>query len=155
MQLPVAVRRLAFRFAYRVLRVVWFLTRPSKSGVKCLLTDGDLVLLVRHTYGHRVWDLPGGSIKRNEPPLSAARREMSEELGIVDADWVAVGEIHGTLDSRLDTLHCYRAELSKPTIKIDPGELAAASWFRRGELPQDVGPYVARIMARALGSEAH
>ena len=43
------------------------------------------MLLVRHTYGPRAWDLPGGAIKRGEPPIDAARREMDEELGLDDA----------------------------------------------------------------------
>jgi len=81
-ELPVAVRRPAYRAAYRVLQVWWFVTRPQKSGVKCVLTDGEQVLLVRHTYGRRYWDVPGGSVKRGEPPLRAARREMREELGV-------------------------------------------------------------------------
>ena len=40
------------RIAYAGLRTYWFLApAPSVVGVKCVLTDGDDVLLVRHTYG--------------------------------------------------------------------------------------------------------
>ena len=78
---PVAVpvtltlRRLGYRMAYRVLQVFWFVRRPPKEGVKCLVTCRDRVLLVRHTYGSRAWDVPGGAIKRGEPPLAAAHRD--------------------------------------------------------------------------------
>ncbi len=152
MQLPVAVRRPLYRVGYRILQLIWFVRRPDKNGVKCVLTDGDRVLLVRHTYGHREWDLPGGAMKRHEPPLSAARREMAEELGIDEANWISLGELHVTMDHRNDTLHCFRAELSSPEITIDEGELATARWFSRKALPPDLGMFVIPIVARVPDS---
>jgi 8-oxo-dGTP pyrophosphatase MutT (NUDIX family) len=143
------LRRLGYRLAYRGLQVFWFVARPSKRGVKCLVTDHDRVLLVRHTYGNRSWDLPGGSIKRRESPLSAARREMREELGLDGVEWVGIGEVHGRVDRRHDTIHCFSAELSDPKLTVDWGELAATAWFARDELPEDLGPYVRPAMARA------
>jgi|SRR5450755_1080627 ADP-ribose pyrophosphatase YjhB (NUDIX family) len=146
--LPIALRRLGYRTAYRGLQLFWFVARPSKSGVKCVLTDGDRILLVRHTYGHRDWDLPGGALKRNEQPLSGARREMGEELAIGSAEWTALGELRGTVDRRRDTVHCFQAKLAAPTITIDRGELATAKWFPRTQLPPDLGPYVVPIVSR-------
>ena len=132
-----------------MLQVFWFVARPTKHGVKCVVTDHDRVLLVRHTYGSRAWDLPGGSIKRRESPRSAARREMTEELGLDGADWSDIGELQGRVDHRRDTIHCFRVELSEPTLRIDQVELAAAGWFDRNQLPAEVGPYVDEIMERA------
>jgi 8-oxo-dGTP pyrophosphatase MutT (NUDIX family) len=147
------VRRLAYRTAYRVLRLIWLVRRPAKVGVKCLLVNDDRILLVRHTYGDRVWDLPGGALKRREQPLNAARREMREELGIEEASWTSLGAIQGSVHHRRDTIHCYGAELTAPSVTLDLGELAAAQWFGRSELPPDVGPYVAPIIARAPAIE--
>jgi 8-oxo-dGTP pyrophosphatase MutT (NUDIX family) len=115
-----------------------------------VLTDGERVLLVRHTYGHRGWDLPGGSVKRNETPETAARREMHEELGLSIEDWQPLGEFAVTVDRHLDHVNCFQAELSGATLTIDPGELEAASWFPSRELPTDLGSYARRILARAL-----
>jgi 8-oxo-dGTP pyrophosphatase MutT (NUDIX family) len=145
----VTLRRLGYRFAYRLLQVFWFVTRPTKRGVKCVVTDRDRVLLVRHTYGRRSWDFPGGSMKRREPPLAAARREMTEELGLDGADWDPIGELHGRLDRRHDTIHCFRVELYEPDLTLDLGELATARWFGRDALPDDLGPYVDEIIAWA------
>ncbi len=149
MQLPVPIRRIAYRCAYRVLQLIWFFWRPHKHGVKCVLTADDRILLVRHTYGRRSWDLPGGAVKRHEPPAQAARREMQEELGLGSVDWTKIGELRGTVDHRRDTIHCFRAEMTAPTLTIDRGELAAAKWFSRTELPADLGPYVIPVVARA------
>lgn len=148
MRLPIALRRLGYRLAYRALRVYWFLLRPKLSGVKCVLTDRDEVLLVRHTYGPRVWELPGGAIKRREPPLSAARREIAEELGVSIDDWHSLGAVAVTFDHRTDHVHCFQAELPTRELTIDRGEIAAAAWFPRAGLPPDLGRYAGRIMAR-------
>src|SRR5437588_13105692 len=88
--LPIPLRRLGYKAAYAGLRAWWLVRHPRVSGVKCVLTQGDLVLLVRHTYGHRGWDLPGGSMKRGESPESAARREIGEELGLGIDDWALI-----------------------------------------------------------------
>jgi 8-oxo-dGTP pyrophosphatase MutT (NUDIX family) len=147
-KLPVPLRRLGYRCAYALLRVYWFLFRPTMTGVKCVLTDGDQVLLVRHTYGPRGWDLPGGSVKSGEEPASAAQREMYEELGVSVDRWRMIGELNVVIDYRRDDLHCFQAELQSPLVNIDRGELSAASWFRRTELPR-VGPHTRRILALA------
>ncbi len=147
--LTLRIRRLGYRLAFRGLQVFWFVARPHKEGVKCLITDRDRVLLVRHTYGRRSWDVPGGSIKRRESPLSAAHREMSEELGLSGAPWAEIGQVRGQLDHRRDTIYCFRAELSAPVLTLDRGELETARWFSRAHLPDDLAPYVDEIVASA------
>ncbi len=146
MKLPVPARRIVYRWGFRVLRVVWMISRPQIEGVKCVITDGDKVLLVRHTYGRHRWDLPGGRIERQESPLAAAGREMHEELGLVEVAWAALGQLRVTVDRRRDTLHLFGAELRAPAIAIDRGELAAVRWFPRTELPGDLAPHVRTIL---------
>jgi 8-oxo-dGTP diphosphatase len=145
----VPVRRLGYRLAYRILQVVWLITRPSQTGVKCLLSHGDQILLVRHTYGDRGWDLPGGMVKRGEHPETTARREMEEELGVQPQRWTDLGLMIGSLDHRRDTIHLYGAELDAPALTIDPGELHVAQWFAPGQLPQ-MRPLGAQILRHAL-----
>jgi 8-oxo-dGTP pyrophosphatase MutT (NUDIX family) len=148
-ELTLPLRRLGYRVAYAGLRGYWFLARPETNGVKCVLTDGEKVLLVRHTYGPRVWDLPGGSVKAGESPADTATREMREELGLdVDA-WQQLGELMIGIDHRRDHVHCFHAELySPPELKLDLGELSAAQWFDRRMLPK-LGRYTEQILALA------
>lgn len=148
MQAPLAPRRLGYRVAYRLLRVYWVIVRPHSKGVKCVLTSRDRVLLVRHTYGERAWELPGGSLRRNEPPVSAARREVHEELGLTIDEWRSLGEVGARMNRRAVTLHCFQAELAPPAVELDRGELAIAGWFPRRQLPADLGRYVRPILAR-------
>ena len=149
MPLSIRVRRVGYRIAFRLLRIHWLLFRPAVRGVKCLLTDGELVLLVRHTYGDRRWDLPGGTLHRHEQPEAAARREMAEELGVSIPSWTSLGELHDRVDHRRDELHCFQAEVHEPEIKLDLGELSVALWFPRHHLPGQLARYVRPILARS------
>jgi 8-oxo-dGTP pyrophosphatase MutT (NUDIX family) len=146
--LPIPARRFGYRFAYVALRTWWFVRRPKVSGVKCVLTDGSSVLLVRHTYGPRGWDLPGGSIKHGESADHTARREMKEELGVAIDDWRLIGRFSLQIAHREDQLHVFHAELSGQAIALDFGELETAQWFDLNDLPSDSSRYVRPILAR-------
>jgi 8-oxo-dGTP pyrophosphatase MutT (NUDIX family) len=114
--------------------------KPALHGVKCVLVDSNRVLLVRHSYGPREWDLPGGGLKRNEAPLTAARREIREELG------VDIGDVLSRFQRTKSTMYCFRAELHDPQITLDRGELMAARWFALDELPPNLAGHVAPIL---------
>lgn len=145
----VPLRRAGYRVAYRILQALWFLRRPRIEGVKCLLRSGDHVLLVRHTYGPPVWDLPGGGVKRGEDPLAAARREMAEELGLMDADWRPAGTVTGRQNFRHDTVHGFTAELSSLDLVPNLAELASVRWFLRCALPPGLGFYARAFLLGA------
>jgi 8-oxo-dGTP pyrophosphatase MutT (NUDIX family) len=144
--LSIRLRRAGYRLAYRLLTIWWFVRRPTAQGVKCVLTNGPEVLLVRHTYGPAVWDLPGGSLKRGEQSLSAAEREMAEELGIQGADWRGAGTIRGRQSFRRDTIHCFAAELQSRAIAPNEAELAQTRWFAWSALPDRLGTYAAAVL---------
>jgi 8-oxo-dGTP pyrophosphatase MutT (NUDIX family) len=146
------LRRVAFRVGYHVLRVWWFVRRPQHRGAKCVITRGDDVLLIRHTYGPRdQWDLPGGGVHRRERPRDAARRETREELGVDLSEWRALGDLFERIDFKHDTLCCFHAAVDGLDLNLDlaAGEIAEAAWFPRQRLPMPVGKYVPRIIARA------
>lgn len=149
MRLPLKARRAAIRCAYAGLRVYWFVLRPQMSGVKCVITNGDDVLLVRHTYGNRSWDLPGGTVRRRERPLDTARREMHEEIGRRIEDWVHLGEFHVATNHHRDNLNLFHGRLSDRRIELDDTELAESGWFPRDALPPELGRFVRAIIARA------
>jgi len=53
-------------------------TRGTTLGVRVLASDGEQVLLVRHSYVSG-WHLPGGAVDPHETAEAAAIRELSEE----------------------------------------------------------------------------
>ena len=145
----IRARRLAYRFAAQLLRFLRPLVPIDWGGVKCVLTDGDRVLLVRHTYGTRQWDLPGGGRHRRERSLDAARREIREELGLEIDDWRALGQLHARTERHRQTIDVYGATLSSPTLRLDLAELQVAAWFGRDRLPPDTATFVVPILAGA------
>ena len=144
-----------YRVAYQLARVYWFVARPKKSGVKCLITRGDEVLLVRHTYGNRrEWELPGGAIKRRELPLDAARRETLEELGLSISDWSALGDFFAKYEHRKDTMYCFHAVVGDVTPAADRIEIAQVRWFPAAALPTYTGRFVRRILSMSEAAAA-
>jgi 8-oxo-dGTP pyrophosphatase MutT (NUDIX family) len=140
---------MGYQLAYRVLKVFWLIARPSQRGVKCLLCHGGEILLVRHTYGSRGWDLPGGMVRRGEHPAATARREMREELGVAPRRWTDLGSVQASVDHRHDTIHVFGAELSTRALTVDRAELDVAQWFTPEQLPP-MRPLGAQILRHAL-----
>lgn len=66
------------------------------AGAALVLRDSsDRVLIVQPQYRHDTWEIPGGGLDPGEHPLQTAKREVTEELGIVmepgrllAVDWV-------------------------------------------------------------------
>jgi 8-oxo-dGTP diphosphatase len=57
--------------------------RRAHLGVGAVIFDRNGgVLLVRHSYGRRGWELPGGGRQPNESIEHAVLREVREELGV-------------------------------------------------------------------------
>ncbi len=154
----IAARRLAYRAAYVVLGVWWFVRRPHTRGVKLIVRDGDDVLFVRHTYGRRAaWELPGGGLKHGEAPLDAARREAEEELGLRIDAWTAGGQIVAT-DRATAHLSCFTAVYDHRPLRVDRGEIAEVRWAPQDAPPQPLGPHATEILClpgvRRVGSPA-
>ena len=146
MGLTVTLKRLAYRLAFRVLQVRWALARPVTEGVKCLVCDGERVLLVRHTYGPRAWDLPGGRGRRGEDPLATARREMEEELGLGDARWTARGTLRGRTYGRC----CGKKDFRM--LEEWSAELGRLVPVKQVTLPVPADSPAAEGLARMMGS---
>ncbi|MDQ3849786.1 MAG: NUDIX hydrolase [Actinomycetota bacterium] len=141
-----AIGAFGYRMALVLLRAWWVVRRPRSSGVRCVLRLGDAVLLVRHTYGDDRWMLPGGRMRRGEPPAAAAEREMRDELGVACSGWRHLGCVparrryrRGSRDDefRRHTTHYVEATVSAPDVRPRRVELRDTGWFDPGTLPED------------------
>lgn len=140
-------RRLAYRCAFRLLQVWWFVRRPQTYGVKLVVCHEDRVLFVRHTYGRRQeWELPGGGRHRGEAALAAATREGREELGLVLEDWEPVGVLHSE-DFANAELTVLATAVPGPGVATDPGEIADVRWAPVEDPPLPLGRHAGDILA--------
>lgn len=152
---PVPVRRVAYRVAHRLLRVYWRFARPHTRGVKCVVREGDAVVFVRHAYGdRRLWELPGGGIKRGEEPRAAAAREAREELGVDLDDWRPLGTVLARRHGRRTTISCFEGRPGGRAIVMDEGELRDARWCPPDDAPEPLGLDARMVLRDVLGLRA-
>lgn len=133
----------------------WWLARPTVIGVRTIVLDGDdRVLLVRHTYGHRAWYLPGGGAKRGETLAQAAARELEEETGVeVEPDSMdLLGVFTNLRQHKTDHIAVFVARSGTWEDKAHgAAEIAERGFFKLSELPEGTSPGTRRRLDDVAG----
>ncbi len=150
--LPARLHRALMPLAERARDRWWRWRGKPIEGVSVVITDrAGNILLVRHSYGHDVWSLPGGGLKSGEDPTKAAQREALEEVGIELDGVVAIGPLQETLRGLPHTLHLFSATCDAQPIP-DQREIIEARFFARDALPERLG---LRAKRRIAAWQAH
>jgi 8-oxo-dGTP pyrophosphatase MutT (NUDIX family) len=123
--------RVAYRGAYRMMRVYWAVMRPQVHGALVAIWNNGEVLLVKNSYV-RYWSLPGGYVHRGETGRAAAIRELIEETGIR----AGASELRLALDQqhlwegKREHIEIFELDVTtRPTIKVDNREVVQATFF--------------------------
>ena len=129
-----ALQRSAFRLAARAIAVYNRAFHPRVYGACAIVRLDERILIVHSTY-QRSWSLPGGRVKRGEPPERAARRELREETGIVAGALRALGELDVAHSNVHDHVSFFELRLeAEPELHCDGIEIAEARFATRDEL---------------------
>lgn len=106
-----------------------------REAVRALVIDPDeRVLLVRFEFPAATrWALPGGGLEAGEAHVDALRRELAEELGLVDPEigpqiWHRlhiVPFINGQFDGQREQIHLVRSEAFEPAPQLSWAQLNA------------------------------
>lgn len=127
--------------------------RRAHLGVAAVIFDRDgRVLLVRHSYGQRGWELPGGGRQPKESLEQAVLRELREELGVeaVRPELRAVYYERG-----VDQHHfAFRCELPDG---VDPkprsAEIMACGYWPVDALPRPINDFTIQRIRDAQSKE--
>ena len=128
---------------------------PAVGAASVITNDIGQVLLVRHGYGERNWELPGGGGEPGESAEETAIREAREEVGASlrierltgvywEPDFVdGAGAHHFVFKARLSG--------TSPAPRVtDAKEITACGWFDPSALPSPMSDFTERRIADAF-----
>lgn len=145
--------RLAYRSAYKAMRVYWKIVKPLKHGALVAIWHRDRILLVKNSYVD-YYSLPGGYVRKHERSEEAAARELREELSLrIDPAELSLNtdETHDW-EGRRDHVVIFDLELDEPpTVQVDNREVVAAEFVSKNEaLHRNLFPPLRRHIERRL-----
>lgn len=84
---------------------------PGAGLVIPFLSDDKVVMIeqLRPVIGAYMYELPAGTLKRNESPLACCRREIVEETGYSAAKFKFLGAIYPVPGYSTEKIHIYAA----------------------------------------------
>jgi 8-oxo-dGTP pyrophosphatase MutT (NUDIX family) len=133
--------------------------RPEQ-GVAVFLFDAQRRLLMereyRHALGQVVWQIPGGLIDEDEPPLESAIRELREETGYAGREWVELGEFYdnpGLGNARSILFMAQVTPTDATTTEWDDAEAIEMEWVTMEWLREAIqrGEIIERVVLSGLG----
>ena len=110
---------------------------PGAVAIIPLISKDRVVLVRQYRYatGRYLWELPAGTLGKNESPLSCAKRELEEETGFVAVRTKKIMEFYTCPGFCTEKMHLYLAENLRPTTqKLDPDEKITYKTFSRPEI---------------------
>lgn len=148
--------RLAYRGAYRLMRLYWSVRHPTTHGALVAVWHAEQVLLVRNSYVC-YFTLPGGYIRRGETGERAARRELFEEVGIaVGSDELRLAlDVTHPWEGKQDHVQIFEIVVpDRPSVRVDHREVVAAELLDplealRRDLFPPLGDYLRQRLAAA------
>lgn len=150
-----ACYRLAYRSAYKAMRVYWKLLRPLKHGALVAIWHDDRILLLRNSYVD-YYSLPGGYVRKHERSDEAAARELFEELSlVVEPNRLRLNtDVTHDWEGRRDHVVIFDLELDEPPeVRVDNREVVAAEFVpATNALDRNLFPPLRRHIERRLQS---
>jgi len=109
-------------------------TGPFSIGVGGIVIHEERVLLVKVTYGHQGWILPGGYVRPTETIGDAVKREVLEETGLLAEPLELVSVRSRITGGRNDLYVAFLMKVVGGDLKPDGKEIAEARYFTLAEM---------------------
>lgn len=107
---------------------------PFTIGVGGIVFHERRVLLVKVSYGHQGWILPGGYVRQTETIGDAVRREVLEETGLVVEPLQLVSVRSRIREGRNDVYVTFLVKVIGGELKPDGKEVLEARFFTLSEM---------------------
>lgn len=129
---------------------------PFTIGVGGVIISDSKALLVKLTYGHQGWIIPGGYVKSTETIGGAIRREVYEETGLEVQPSQIVSVRSRVNQGRCDVYVAFLVKVLGGEIRADGEEISDIKYFALSEMEgrQDVPKLNTWIVRRALQASA-
>ncbi len=99
---------------------------PGASAI-IPISDKNMVVLIkqyRHAIGDYIWEIPAGTLNKNEEPLECAKRELTEETGFKADVFQKLGEITPVPGYSDERIHLFLATgLTPAKQNLDADEI--------------------------------
>ena len=108
---------------------VEYIKHPGSVGIVPFFSPRKIVFIrqFRPVVGKYVWEIPAGTLEKNERPLACAKREIKEEIGFSARLWQKIGEIYLACGYSTEKMALYKAaklsDLGKDKPPQDKDEL--------------------------------
>lgn len=142
------VLRVGLGALHRLMKLGWFVRRPSTFGAHALaLTPERKIILVKLRYAPG-WRFPGGGRNEREDPRDAVLRELREEIGMTGHGSVRLAcELHEAADFRRDLAALLIVEDVRYTPRKWSWEVESIMEAAIDDLPEDLSPRAAGWLA--------
>ena len=132
-------------------------TGPFSIGVGSVVVQEDKVLLVKITYGHKGWMLPGGYVRPGETIGEAVKREVLEETGLVVEPLELVSVRSRVREGRNDIYVTFMVKVVGGELRPDGKEIAETRYFTLAEMEKrtDVPKINPVIVSHILKAKPH
>jgi ADP-ribose pyrophosphatase YjhB (NUDIX family) len=111
-------------------------TGPFTIGVGGIIVEDGKVLLVKLTYGHKGWILPGGYVKSTETIGKAVKREVQEETGLDVEPFELVALRSRVNDKRSDVYVAFLVKIMGGRLRPDRKEISELRYFTLAEMEE-------------------
>lgn len=110
---------------------------PGAALIVPFLTKDKIIMLrqLRPVIGQYIYELPAGTLDKNELPAACAKREIIEETGYSTKKITLLGKIYPVPGYSTEKIFIYKAEgLKKVTQAIEPDEVIEILVFTKAQV---------------------
>ena len=105
---------------------------PGAAAIVPVTAAGNVLLVrqFRYAIDTSIWEIPAGTMEPDESPITCARRELVEEIGVSAGRWHDMGKITPLPAYSDEVIHLFRADDLQPAEQnLDADEILEVHEF--------------------------